>query len=34
MEILEMLGQLTEEQKNYLENRKRPARISTLDDFF
>jgi hypothetical protein len=29
-----MLGHLTEKQKEYMETKTKPARISTLDDFF
>jgi uncharacterized protein YecE (DUF72 family) len=34
LEILEMLGKLSEKQKEYMEKKSKPTRISTLDDFF
>jgi len=34
LQILEMLDVLTETQKKYMEKLKKPARVSSLDDFF
>ena len=34
LQILEMLGELTDVQEKYLEKLRKPARVATLDDFF